>query len=397
GAIDVCWLLPDPGALDTILNQGPYRYVLSRADGQAPAAAAFSEIATFTTQSFADEVDTCFTDTGLNTEGRAYSYRIELFVENETEPIGEGQAASSVFLSGSPTDRAVDLSWSATVPWTNFSYDVFRRAPGESDFSFLATVSEPNYNDDGLENGEEYCYFILASGSYNIDNIPSPLLNNSQELCLVPRDNVPPCPPSLAVTSVCDRGVDCTVTENLFNTLNWEEPRIVCGDDDVIGYRIYFSATAGGERGLIANIDDVGTLTFEHTPENGVTGCYTVSAIDGNGNESAPSNEVCVTNCPIYELPNAFTPNGDNQNDRFIPRGRCFIERVDIKFYNRWGQLVFETTDPAINWDGTNLNGDALASGTYYYVGQIFEQRLEGVTPSTEPISGNVELITGSK
>ncbi|MEO0732466.1 MAG: gliding motility-associated C-terminal domain-containing protein [Bacteroidota bacterium] len=397
GAIDVCWLLPDPGALDTILNQGPYRYVLSRADGQTTAPAAFSEIATFTAQSFAEEIDTCFTDTGLNTEGQAYSYRIELFVENETEPIGEGQPASSVFLSGAPTDRAADLSWAATVPWSNFSYDVLRRAPGESDFSLLATVSEPNYRDEGLVNGEEYCYVILASGSYNIDNIPSPLLNNSQELCLTPRDNVPPCPPVLAVTSVCDRGVDCTISENLFNTLNWEEPLAVCGDDDVIGYRVYFNATAGGERGLIANIDDAGTLTFDHMPVNGVTGCYTVTAVDGNGNESAPSNEICVTNCPIYELPNAFTPNEDGQNDRFIPRGRCFIERVDIKFYNRWGQLVFETTDPAINWDGTNLNGEALASGTYYYVGQVFEQRLEGVVPSAEPISGYVELVTGSK
>lgn len=395
GEIDVCWLLPDPNALDTVLNTGPYRYVLSRADGQTTDPAAFSEIATFTSQFFGEEIDTCFTDTGLNTQDQAYSYLIELFVENETDPIGDGQPASSVFLSGTPTDRANDLSWTATVPWANFSYDVLRRAPGESDFSLVATVETPSYRDNGLVNGEEYCYYILAAGSYNIDDLPSPLLNRSQEVCLVPRDNVPPCPPELSVTSVCDRGVDCTISENLFNTLNWVAPIDICGDDDVAGYRIYFSAGPGSDRTRVGEINDAGLLTFDDMPDGGVIGCYVITAVDNNGNESDFSNEVCVTNCPIYELPNAFTPNQDGQNDRFIPRGRCFIERVDIKFYNRWGQLVFETQDPAIDWDGTNLNGDQLASGTYYYVGQIFEQRLEGVAPAADPISGYVELITG--
>ncbi|MEM9526248.1 MAG: gliding motility-associated C-terminal domain-containing protein, partial [Bacteroidota bacterium] len=164
---------------------------------------------------------------------------------------------------------------------------------------------------------------------------------------------------------------------------------------DVAGYRIYFSAGPSSDRTLVGEINEAGLLTFDHMPDGGVTGCYVVTAFDTNNNESDASNEVCVTNCPIYELPNAFTPNQDGQNDRFVPRGRCFIERVDIKFYNRWGQLVFETQDPAIDWDGTNLNGDQLASGTYYYVGQIFEQRLEGVAPAADPISGFVELITG--
>jgi len=395
GAIDVCWLLPNADALDTLLNTGPYRYVLSRADGQTTEPAAFSEITSFTRQFFGEEVDTCFTDTDLNTLGQAYSYRIELFVENEAEPVGEAQPASSVFLSGSPTDRAAVLSWSATVPWTNFSYDVLRRAPGETDFSLVATVAEASYRDEGLVNGEEYCYFILASGSYNIDAIPSPLLNRSQELCLIPEDDVPPCPPELSVVSVCDRGVDCTISDNLFNTLDWVPPVDVCGDDDVAGYRIYFSTGPDAPPTRVGEINNAGELTFDHMPDNGVTGCYTVTAFDVNNNESAASNQVCVINCPIYELPNAFTPNEDGQNDRFIPRGRCFVERVDLKFYNRWGQLVFETQDPAINWDGKNLDGEQLLSGTYYYVGQVFEQRLDGVAQSPDPISGYVELITG--
>ncbi|MBC6993153.1 gliding motility-associated C-terminal domain-containing protein [Neolewinella lacunae] len=394
GSIDVCWLLPEANALDTILNTGPYRYVLSRAEGQTTEAGAFQPIATFTRSFFGEAVDTCFTDTGLNTTGLAYTYRIELFVENESEPIGEAQPATSVRLGAAPTDRAAVLNWTAITPWTNFSFDVFRRDPGSADYARVATVTEPTYRDEGLENGETYCYYILAAGSYNIDEIPSPLLNRSQELCLVPIDNVPPCPPQLSVLSVCDRGVDCTVPDNLFNTLNWVPPLEVCGSPDVAGYTVYFAATPGAAPVRVGTTE-AGVLTFEHTPPDGITGCYYVTATDGSGNESALSNEICVTNCPIYELPNTFTPNADGRNDNFVPRGRCFVERVEFRIFNRWGQLVFETEDPAINWNGQNLNGELLSSGTYYYVGQVFEQRLEGVTPAAEPISGYIELIRG--
>jgi len=393
GTIDVCWVLPSATVLDTVLNGGPYRYVLSQATGPATAPGPFAEIMTFERAFFAEPVDTCFTATGLNTRDETYHYRIELFVQGEPEPIGEAQPASSVRLAGAPSDNVANLSWSFTTPWANFSYDVFRRAPGETDFSFLTTTAEQSYNDEGLVNGETYCYFVRASGTYSVDNIPSPLINNSQELCLSPLDNVPPCPPRLTVLSVCDRGVDCTVEDNLFNTLEWEPPVSVCGDDDAAGYRIYFSTTTGTPGEQIANIEDPERLTFDHRPDGGILGCYTITAYDLNGNESDFSEEVCVTNCPIYELPNVFTPNGDNQNDLFIPRSRCFVDRVEVKIFNRWGQLVFETGDPAINWNGNNLNGDALPSGTYHYIARVFEQRLDGIVPAAEPLSGYIELV----
>ena len=395
GEIDVCWVLPEAEALDTVLNPGPYRYVLSRAPGLSPTPGEFSEVISYDREFFAQSVDTCFTDTGLNTEGQPYSYRIELFIGGDTEPFDDAQPASSVRLSGDPTDRANDLSWTANVPWNNFSYDILRRAPGETDFSLLTTTEETTFRDEGLENGLEYCYVILASGSYNVETIRSPLLNRSQELCLVAEDDVPPCPPVLTVESACDRGVDCEDDANLFNTLTWELPRAICGDNDVDGYRIYFRATPDAELELIETIDNSGVSTFEHFPPDGITGCYVVTAFDFNNNESDPSNEVCVSNCPIYLLPNAFTPNGDGDNELFIPRGRCFVERVEFQVFNRWGQLVWETEDPALNWDGTNASGDALPSGTYFYKAEVFEQRLEGVTRAAEPVSGYIELVRG--
>ena len=395
GIIDVCWVLPDPASVDVIANPGPYRYVLSRATGQEPNLDPFTEIASFEAPTIDFQADTCFTDTGLITTVNSYTYRIELFSGSAAEPVGEAQPASSVFLQLAVTDRAVNLSWTEVVPWENTAYDIFRRDPGAAEFDSIATVTTSVYRDEGLVNGDAYCYYVRARGSYNIEGLPEPLLNRSQQVCGNPEDDVPPCPPVLAVESVCDRGVDCTVSDNLFNVITWTPSSEVCGSDDVEEYRIYFAGDSSAAPALVAQIESTDILQFEHTPPNGIVGCYTITAVDGNGNESAPSNEICVTNCPIYDLPNAFTPNGDGSNELFVPRGLCFIERVDFKIFNRWGELVFETENPAIEWDGRNLNGDALPSGTYFYKGTVYERRLDGIVAGEEPVSGYIELITG--
>jgi gliding motility-associated-like protein len=69
--------------------------------------------------------------------------------------------------------------------------------------------------------------------------------------------------------------------------------------------------------------------------------------------------------------PNTFTPEpADQINDTWIiPLLDHFPDNV-VKIYNRWGQLVWETTNysNASPWDGTSLNGTALPGGTYFYV-----------------------------
>jgi gliding motility-associated-like protein len=131
--------------------------------------------------------------------------------------------------------------------------------------------------------------------------------------------------------------------------------------------------------------------TFEHKPGEKIAGCYTIVAVDQNGNQSIPSQAVCVKNCPIFELPNAFTPNGDGQNDRFTPFRSRFIETIDFKVFNQWGQVVFNTSDPQINWNGTNNSGKNVSDGVYFYTGEAYES--QGATPIV--LSGYIELIRG--
>lgn len=390
GRILVKWVKPLAEDLDTLLNPPPYRYQLRRADGIG--GTNFSTIAEFTAQSYWELTQSEYLDAGLNTQNEAYTYDIAFFVNGETTPLGYAPAASSVFLSIAPTDNANELSWEYSVPWVNEKFVVYRF--NGTAWDSIGTTTDSNYLDEGLVNGREYCYYVLAEGTYGIPEIPSPMINLSQEACAVPVDNVPPCPPELTVHNICNEDINCQENEILENRLSWINPMNLCEKtDDVVSYNIYFAATEGATLELIDNIDDSGDTTFFHQPERGIAGCYAVTALDTFLNESAFSNIVCVDNCPNYELPNAFTPNGDGFNDLFIPSPYCFIESVEMLIYNRWGELVFSTKDPNLNWNGENLRGKPLPAGTYHYVCKVIEQRVTGNVLSPVVLRGYIDLI----
>ena len=95
---------------------------------------------------------------------------------------------------------------------------------------------------------------------------------------------------------------------------------------------------------------------------------------------SPPSDTVCIDNCLLYELPNVFTPNNDGFNDLFEPFPYCYVEEVEMRIFNRWGSLVFETTDADIKWDGMNIfSKEKAPDGIYYYTCIVHQITLEGI------------------
>lgn len=399
GSIEIIWTKPLAEDLDTMLNPGPYVYELLRAPGLNPVESDFAVLpgAIFSSPTFGGANDTTFIDTGLNTLDQPYSYKLAFYVDNETEPLGFSSQASSVFLDLVSTDNRNELFWEANVPWDNYNYILFKQNTlGGWDTLAITVLQE--YIDNGLENGVEYCYYVQSEGSYGISSITSPLFNDSQEKCGIPLDTIPPCAPTLTVANICndpDPEASCT-SDDIKNNLSWNNVNIVCDDtDDVAGYNVYYSATEGGTFVLIESLDQVETISTSHKPDFGLAGCYAVTAVDFDGNESVFSNIVCPDNCPNYTLPNVFTPNADGANDIFIPFPYCFIDRIELKVFNRWGQLVYETTDPDINWNGKNLNGEDLSEGTYYYSCRVFEQRVAGILESPEVLGGFIELLRG--
>jgi gliding motility-associated-like protein len=77
--------------------------------------------------------------------------------------------------------------------------------------------------------------------------------------------------------------------------------------------------------------------------------------------------------CDLY-MPNAFTPNGDGLNDLFRVKYPGFIKAFDMEVYNRFGQLVFSTTNPTVAWDGTYKGADQPAG---LYVWKILLTNIE--------------------
>jgi gliding motility-associated-like protein len=78
-------------------------------------------------------------------------------------------------------------------------------------------------------------------------------------------------------------------------------------------------------------------------------------------------------------IPNVFTPNGDGQNDYFwvqVPGN--LAECLDLKVYNRWGQMIFKSFGGITSWDGKNSDGDEMPDGTYMYTIEIEDFKYEG-------------------
>lgn len=390
GEIEIRWSRPVAEDLDTIQNPPPYIYTLYQSpdfDAGMPV-----QIASFTANSYWEAVDTTFISNNLNSLGSPYSYEIE-FTSNGSI-LGTGREASSVFLSVFSTDQLNVLTWEENVGWDNTQYEVYRQAPGQPGFSLAATVTEQRYEDDSLTNGEEYCYYIQSIGTYSIPGIVDPLLNLSQEVCGIPIDTVPPCPPVLTVSNDCD--LDNPATVDFINNLSWSNPNEICQyTNDVFEYRVYYAENENAQFSAIQTITGATDTTYNHDLVFTLAGCYYVTAIDTIGNESLPSNIVCKENCPDYSLPNVFTPNNDGANDQFLPFPYRFVDRIEMQIFNRWGGLVFETTNPDINWDGTNISGQDVAEGAYFYQCKVYELVND---PNAEPVilEGYIQLIRGN-
>lgn len=404
GRIRVEWQKPITNSLnlDTVQHPGPYRFVVFRAQGFTGAAGG-TQIADFTTPFIGSFVDTVVIDTGLNTVDNPYNYLVD-FYSNGTK-LGSTEDASSVYLIVRRNDRSNDLSWQASVPWLNDTFQVQRLNPISGLFDSIATTTDSAYTDTGLINDSLYCYKILSIGRYTVPGLVDPILNRSEEACQRPHDTIPPCPPSLVVENPCtglsaDTGTNCSTGANqLKNILTWTPQNTdSCNSGGTRKYNIYFKDPATQLYTLVDSILSPTDTTFQHSNDNSLAGCYKVTAIDTVGNESDYSNEVCVDNCPCYQLPNVFTPNGDGHNDMYTPiLPFRFIAKVEMKIYNRWGDLVYSTEAPIINWDGNDTRTHKpLPEDTYYYTCKVYEIRVDGIVQNQNVLSGFIHLIRGN-
>jgi len=149
--------------------------------------------------------------------------------------------------------------------------------------------------------------------------------------------------------------------QDLINKVNWTnyEGFDTAGTD--VDYYDLYRVTTGSDEELLSSEPRAFKYTDNLQTIDLVSGsvCYYVSAQEEEGNvfgfsEVSISNLLCLDYPPTVFLPNAFTPDGDGLNDRFLPFVN-FIDPTDyeLRIYDRTGIMIFQTTDPLEGWDGS--------------------------------------------
>jgi gliding motility-associated-like protein len=112
---------------------------------------------------------------------------------------------------------------------------------------------------------------------------------------------------------------------------------------------------------------------------------YRVTAYQkGNNNIRSTSNYAEVVPPTSIFIPNAFTPNDDGINDSFGVKGEG-IQNYKMLIYDRWGQVIYSSSNPAEHWDG-KYNNEPVENGVYVY--EVFAKGF-----GKHPKTGSVTLL----
>lgn len=120
------------------------------------------------------------------------------------------------------------------------------------------------------------------------------------------------------------------------------------------------------------------------------TGTYTITLITSTqyGCIDTTYQNVIIEPDFAFYIPNAFSPNDDDINDTFIGKG-IFIQDFDMKIFDRWGNLIFVSTDINKPWDGKANNGTDFAQMDVY----IYLIKLTDIKMKHHKYTGKVTLV----
>jgi len=146
----------------------------------------------------------------------------------------------------------------------------------------------------------------------------------------------------------------CSDTDDVMVTL-FDLPTVDAGEDQYMALGGFAQLNASGAVDYTWTpadyLTDANVSNPQAFPED--TTVYYVTGVDANGCSNFDSVTVYVLEQTTIVLPNAFTPNADGINETWKP---VLVGIGEIEFfavYNRWGELLFESYDPMIGWDGT--------------------------------------------
>ncbi|MBI2730135.1 MAG: gliding motility-associated C-terminal domain-containing protein [Sphingobacteriales bacterium] len=198
-------------------------------------------------------------------------------------------------------------------------------------------------------------YQWLNDGSLSATNIPNPSAS-----------------PDVTTTYAVKITDQCNISDSLFTTVTVNDLPIIAlsksNDIDCSNDKATLTATGAAEYiwSPVTGLDNPNSPKPIASPAT--TTEYTVKATDDNGciAEGKITVEVSTNNKSGYNIPNAFTPNGDGRNDCVHVKYWGPTTEFEFNIYNRWGEKVFTSKNTDSCWDGT-YKGVQQPLGVYVY------------------------------
>ncbi|HMQ88327.1 MAG TPA: gliding motility-associated C-terminal domain-containing protein [Flavilitoribacter sp.] len=185
---------------------------------------------------------------------------------------------------------------------------------------------------------------------------------------------------AVTVTTACNQLTDrmrLTVIDSIHTELGRDT--FICGGEVIV-----LDASAGTQATYQWSTGETKPTLTVREP-----GVYSVNVANDC---QAVTDRIEVKECEVCTLflPNGFSPNGDGINDLFKPGYECQILDYQLKIFDRWGALLFETSDIEQGWNGKKA-GDLLAPGVYVW--WIDYTVMENGKPRKDRITGDVALL----
>ncbi|WP_118976107.1 T9SS type B sorting domain-containing protein [Taibaiella koreensis] len=287
----------------------------------------------------------------------------------------------SVTLSPTGGTTPISYSWSSTPPQT--SQDLNGVAPG----TYTVTVTQGN----GCTFSENYTITGNASPVFlKVKDTANTLCTSSNGLIEVngvggtptyqysidggtfggsPRfNNLAPGPHTITIKDQnnCESDTTITLTNTSYKLTAEGEGENAWCDAGGLGGKV--SIEAGGGASPYSyfwdNLPNGKGPVMSNLPK----GTYKVIVTDYYGCTGETSVSIDEESCCKIGIPNAFSPNADGTNDKFVAVSNRPIPKYEMAIFNRWGQRVFYTTKFDEGWDGSHYNGgNMLDAGTYFY------------------------------
>lgn len=150
-----------------------------------------------------------------------------------------------------------------------------------------------------------------------------------------------------------------------YETLEFgKDKEILVLDNDIPGSSAILTGsvvvTLPPKNGTVRVVD--GVIIYTPNPNYVGEDDFEYEITDENGMKSKAKVYVTVAPRELF-IPNVFTPNGDDNNDKFVIVGWEAYDKIDLTIVNRWGNEVYRNSQYHNEWDG-----QGLSEGTYFYI-----------------------------